>query len=118
MKHTKENEIVADSHRDIAIINEQIIRDKIYEIRGVKVMLDFELAEIYGYETKNFNRQVKNNAERFEGEDFMFQLTREEVDGLVRCKNFTSRTTNLFKGQSGGARYPPFAFTESGIYML
>ena len=91
------------------------IRDKIYEVRGVKVMLDFELAEIYGYSTKNFNRQVKNNLAKFEGEDFMFQLTREEVDGLVRCKNFTSRTTNLFKGQSGGARYLPFAFTESGI---
>ena len=53
-------------------------------------MLDFELAEIYGYETKNFNRQVKNNAEKFEGEDFMFQLTDEEMVELSRCKNFTS----------------------------
>jgi len=49
---------------EIAIIDERTIRDKIYEVRCVKVMLDFELAEIYGYETKNFNRQVKNNAER------------------------------------------------------
>ena len=60
-------------------------------------MLDFELAEIYGYETKNFNRQVKNNAERFEGEDFMFQLTDEEVNNLSRCKNFT-----LNKGSGRG----------------
>ena len=53
---------------EIAIIDERSIRDKIYIVRGVQVMLDFELAEIYGYETKNFNRQVKNNAARFEGD--------------------------------------------------
>ena len=64
----------------IAVVDEDSIRNKIYEVRGVRIMLDFELAEIYGYETKNFNRQVKNNAARFEGEDFMFQLTREEVE--------------------------------------
>ena len=62
---------------------------KIYIIRGQKVMLDFELAEIYVYETKNFNRQVKNSIEKFEGEDFMFQLTTQEVEELSRCKNFT-----------------------------
>lgn len=103
---------------EIAIVDERTIRDKIYEIRGVKVMLDFELAEIYGYETKNFNRQVKNNAERFEGDEFMFRLTREEVDELVRCKNFTSREGNFFRGQSGGSRYLPNAFTEQGVYLL
>ena len=59
----------------IAVINESAIRERIYIVRGVRVMLDFELAEIYGYETKNFNRQVKNNAERFEGDEFMFRLT-------------------------------------------
>lgn len=58
----------------------------IYEIRGHKVMLDVDLAKIYGYETKNFNRQVKNNIEKFPS-DFMFQLTEEEI---LRCKNFTS----------------------------
>ena len=63
---------------EIAIVDERTIRNKIYEVRGVKVMLDFELAEIYGYETKNFNRQVKNNAVRFEGDEFMFRLTKEE----------------------------------------
>ena len=47
-------------------------------------MLDFELAEIYGYETKNFNRQVKNNIEKFEGKDFMFQLTAQEVEELSK----------------------------------
>ena len=95
---------------EIAIIDERTIRDKIYEVRGVKVMLDFELAEIYGYETKNFNRQVKNNAERFEGDEFMFQLTRYEIEELSRCKNFTSSW--------GGSRYLPFAFTEQGLYLL
>lgn len=72
-------------------------------------MLDADLAEIYGYETKNFNRQVKNNIEKFEGEDFMFQLTENEFENL-RCKNFTSSW--------GGSRYLPNAFTEQGIYML
>ena len=72
-------------------------------------MLDADLAEIYGYETKNFNRQGKNNIEKFEGEDFMFQLTENEFENL-RCKNFTSSW--------GGSRYLPNAFTEQGIYML
>ncbi len=100
---------------EIAIIDERTIRDKIYEVRGVKVMLDFELAEIYGYETKNFNRQVKNNAERFEGDEFMFQLTRDEIEELSRCKNFTSIQT---KGVKGGRSYLPYAFTEQGVYLL
>lgn len=83
----------------------------------MKVMLDFELAEIYGYTTKAFNQQVKNNEAKFD-EDFRFRLTREDIDTLMRSKNFTSRNDNLFKGQSGGSRYLPWAFTESGIYML
>lgn len=94
------------------------IRSKIYEIRGEKVMLDFDLAKIYGYETKQFNRQVKNNIDKFEGSDFMFKLTRDEVDDLVRCNFCTSRDMKLFTGQAGGSRYLPYAFTESGIYML
>ena len=67
---------------EIAIVDERTIRDKIYIVRGVKVMLDFELAEIYGYSTRAFNQQVKNNATKFD-EDFRFQLTREELDDLV-----------------------------------
>lgn len=70
------------------IISEENIYEKIYIIRGQKVMLDFELAEIYGYTTKAFNQQVKNNKERFD-EDFRFKLTREEVKNL-RSKNLTS----------------------------
>ena len=102
-------------HTEIAIVDERTLRDKIYTIRGVKVMLDFELAEIYGYETKNFNRQVKNNADRFEGEQFMFHLTDEEVSELSRCKNFT---LNRGTGRGSNIKYNPHAFTEQGIYML
>ena len=109
MNDSKQNEQVT-ANVGIAVIDERSIRDKIYIVRGVKVMLDFELAEIYGYETKNFNRQVKNNAERFEGDQFMFQLTKDEFDMILRCKNFTSSW--------GGTRYLPHAFTEQGIYML
>ena len=67
-----------------------------------------DLAKIYGYSTKDFNRQVKNNIEKFE-QDFMFQLTDEECE-ILRCKNSTSSW--------GGRRYNPYAFTEQGIYML
>ena len=74
---------------EIMEINETTLQSKIYLVRGQKVMLDVDLAEIYGYETKSFNRQVKNNQLKFEGEDFMFQLTDEEVAQLSRCKNFT-----------------------------
>ncbi len=98
-----------EENTEVFVITEHSLQDKIYTIRGQKVMLDFELAEIYGYETKNFNRQVKNNQQKFEGEDFMFQLTKNEWENL-RCKKFTSSW--------GGLRYLPIAFTEQGIYML
>lgn len=97
------------------IVNQASLVNKIYTIRGEKIMLDFELAEIYGYETKNFNRQVKNNIEKFEGEDFMFQLTNEEIKELLRCKNFT---LNRGTGRGSNIKYNPYAFTEQGIYML
>ncbi|MDK9582533.1 ORF6N domain-containing protein [Sneathia vaginalis] len=77
-----------DKKDEIMLVNQESLAEKIYIIRGQKVMLDFELADIYGYETKNFNRQVKNNIEKFEGEDFMFRLTTYEVEELSRCKNF------------------------------
>lgn len=57
-----------DEKNEIMIVDEQSLKDKIYVIRGQQVMLDSDLAEIYGYETKNFNRQVRNNAEKFEGD--------------------------------------------------
>ena len=99
---------------EIVILNETDLRSKIYTIRGVQVMLDFDLAEIYGYETKNFNRQVKNNIEKFDS-DFMFQLNSNEVLELSRC-NFC--TSIQVKGVKGGRSYFPYAFTEQGIYML
>ena len=99
-------------------LNEEYLKNKIYIIRGQKVMLDKDLAEIYGYTTKHFNEQVKNNIRRFEGMDFMFRLTRKEVDKSVRSNISTSRNTTLFKGNNGGARYLPYVFTEQGIYML
>lgn len=94
--------------QEIVLINQDTIKDKIYVIRGQRVMLDVDLAEIYGYTTKRFNEQVKNNLERFD-EDFRFKLTKEEVANL-RSKNSTSSW--------GGSRYLPYAFTEQGIYML
>ncbi len=103
-----------DNPKEIAIVEESTIRNKIYEVRGMKVMLDFELAEIYGYTTKAFNQQVKNNEAKFD-EDFRFKLTREEVEELSRSKNLTSIQT---EGRKGGRAYLPWAFTESGIYML
>ena len=90
-------------------LNNETIKSMIYEIRGQKVMLDFDLAKIYGYETKNFNRQISNNMERFDKE-FRFQISKEEFNIILRCKNFTSSW--------GGIRYLPYAFTEQGIYML
>ena len=82
--------------------------DKIYVIRGLQVMLDFDLAAIYGYSTKRFNEQIKNNIDRFD-ENFRFQLTDSEFKNL-RSKISTSSW--------GGTRYLPYAFTEQGIYML
>ena len=77
-------------NKDLLIHNEDDLRSRIYTIRGVQVMLDFDLAEIYGYETRAFNRQVKNNIRRFDN-DFRFQLTKEEFEGLnLMCKIYTS----------------------------
>jgi len=86
------------------------IQRKIYTIRGHKVMLDFDLAETYGIETKYLKRAVRHNIKRFEGEDFMFETTREE---LSRCKICT-----LNKGRGSNIKYLPFAFTELGVAML
>lgn len=80
-------------------------------------MLDFDLAEIYGYAAKDFNRQVRNNIEKLDG-DFRFQLTRAEFEEIVRCKISASRAASMFADQSGGTRYLPYAFTEQGISML
>ena len=92
------------------------IRDRVYMLRGEQVMIDSDLADIYGYELKAMNQQVKRNLERFP-EDFMFQLTRDEVE-LVKSQIVTSRDNTFFSGQEGGRRKLPYAFTEQGIYML
>ena len=94
---------------ELMIIDPTNIKDKIYEIRGQKVMLDFELADIYGYETKRFNEQVKNNITKFPS-DFMFELNSLEFNQILRSKKSASSW--------GGRRKLPYAFTEQGIYML
>ena len=99
------------TNNEIMIVDENSIKDKIYLIRGQKVMLDSDLAEIYGYETRKLNEQVKTNIERF-GPDFMFQLKKSEWESLLRSKNRTAKTL------SSKRRYLPYAFTEQGIYML
>ncbi len=89
-----------------------VIENKIYEIRGQKVMLDFDLAEMYEVETKYLKRIVRRNMIRFP-EDFLFQLSNEELNSLtikLRCQIGTSN--------KGGLRYAPFAFTEQGVAML
>lgn len=91
----------------IQIPNEQI-RDRILEIRGQKILLDRDLAELYQVETKQLKRQVKRNTERFP-EDFMFELNHDEMEYL-RCQLGTSSW--------GGTRYAPMAFTEQGVAML
>lgn len=107
-ENTKESTKVDETERDIIPVNEETIQNRIYLIRGQKVMLDFELAKIYGYTTTRFNQQVKNNIEKFD-EDFMFQLTKKEYEDLM-SKKLTSNW--------GGRRKLPRAFTEQGIYML
>lgn len=84
------------------------IQNLIYEIRGLKVMLDSDLANLYGVETKSLNRAVKRNIERFPV-NFMFQLTKEEWQNL-RCQNGT------FKNDI--RKYLPYVFTEQGVAML
>ncbi len=82
------NNVPAVAKFEFSLIDENMLKSRIYTIRGVKVMLDADLAEIYGYETRFFNRQVKNNIERF-AEDFRFQLTVDEMQVLM-CKKCTS----------------------------
>ncbi len=86
----------------------EAVREMIFYIRGQKVMIDKDLATLYGVPTKVFNQAVKRNINRFPG-DFMFRLTRDEFDNL-RSQFVTSRW--------GGQRYMPYVFTEQGVAML
>ena len=95
-----------DNETNLKTLENEVL---ICELRGRKVILDYQLANLYGVETKNLKRAVKANMNRFP-EDFMFELTKEEFD-ILRCRNFTS------KGR-GGTRYMPYAFTQEGVAML
>lgn len=123
-------EVKAIAESEFSLIDENMLKSRIYTIRGLKVMLDADLAEIYGYSTKVFNQQVKNNIEKFD-EDFRFQLNSEEIEELSRCKICTlnmvseniessrSKFLTLNKGSRGSnIKYAPYAFTEQGVYML
>ena len=101
---------VATAKPDFSLIDENLLKSRIHTIRGVKVMLDANLAEIYGYSTKRFNEQVKNNIEKFD-EDFRFQLTSEEAVACSRSK----KTALNSGGRGSNIKYNPFAFTEQGI---
>lgn len=90
------------------LVAEQKILNRIYVIRGEKVMIDSDLAEMYGVETKQLKRQVKRNSDRFP-KDFMFELTKKEFE-ILRSQIGTSSW--------GGTRYMPIAFTEQGVAML
>ena len=86
-----------------------VIQNKIYEIRGLRVMLDFDLAALYQVETKRLKEAVRRNIERFEGDEFMFELTDKEYADL---------RSQIATSSWGGRRYQPFAFTELGVAML
>ena len=88
----------------------ELIQNKIHEIRGCKVMLDFDLAELYQVETKRLKEQVRRNMKRFSGDDFMFELTKDELS--------RSQIATLNKSRGGNIKYRPFAFTELGVAML
>ena len=90
-----------------------IIQNKIYQVRGVRVMLDFDLAELYQVETKVLKQTVRRNLDRFP-EDFMFELTEQEHNSLI----ISLRSQIVTSNNKGGRRYMPFAFTEHGVIML
>ena len=89
------------------------IQNKIYQVRGVRVMLDFDLAELYQVETKVLKQTVRRNLDRFP-EDFMFELTEQEHNSLI----ISLRSQTVISNNKGGRRYMPFAFTEHGVIML
>ena len=106
-KQTAEKEVLTSAQTPL-----ENIENLILNIRGKQVMLDRDLARLYGVETKRLNEAVKRNIERFP-EDFMFQLTNEEFENNLRSQIVTSSN-----GKHGGIRYMPYVFTESGVSML
>ncbi|MEJ5993670.1 ORF6N domain-containing protein [Pedobacter sp. Du54] len=99
-----------EDKQSFAILSDDIVVNKIYEIRNMNVMLDSDLAELYGVETKVLNQAVKRNTDRFP-EDFMFPLTENEWESL-RSQIVTSKIGR------GGRTYLPNVFTEHGVLML
>jgi hypothetical protein len=109
---------------EISLINEENIKNKIFTIRGMQVMLDRDLAELYEVETKVFNQAVKRNENRFP-DDFRFQLTNTEKNELVtNCDRFNtqnslrSQSVTLESSRGKHTKYLPYAFTEQGVSML
>ncbi|MBQ9665574.1 MAG: ORF6N domain-containing protein [Bacteroidaceae bacterium] len=112
----------------------QLIQSKIFEIRGQRVMLDRDLAVMYGVETKVLNQAVKRNLKRFAGDDFMFHLTKDETQQSISRSQIVTfetplntgnlngtahlRSQNVTTNKRGGSRYLPYAFTELGVAML
>lgn len=114
----------------------QTIQSKIYEIRGQRVMLDRDLAAMYGVETKRLNEAVRRNMKRFEGDDFMFRLTKDEATQVALGSQFATLETPLYtgnledltrsrsqfatlnNGRGSNIKYLPYAFTELGVAML
>ena len=113
-KSTKEVNKTIEEKEDLMTIEH--IQKKVYMIRGQQVMLDYDLARIYGYDVKRLNEQVKRNINRFP-EDFMFQLSKEEIP-----KDFLKSqiATLNERGNKRGLHFKkmPYAFTEQGVYML
>ena len=110
----KKLEVAICDFKQIDNIN---IESLIRVIRGQQVMLDSDLAEIYGYDKKVFNQQVKNNIEKFDV-DFRFQLDRNEIANLISLYPASDLKSKFLTSSWGGLRKMPFAFTEQGIYML
>nr|WP_290932621.1 ORF6N domain-containing protein [Fibrobacter sp.] len=95
----------APERPQFSLIDEELLKSRIYTIRGLKVMLNADLAEIYGYSTSAFNQHVKNNIEKFD-DDFRFQITPTEFAGLI---------SKFLISSWGVTRKLPYAFTEHGI---
>ncbi|MCA6422203.1 MAG: ORF6N domain-containing protein [Flavobacterium sp.] len=93
------------------------IQDKIYEVNGIKVMLDFDLAELYEVETRVLNQAIKRNIDSFP-EDFMFRLTKEEWEEMTASSMFTLMPSQTVIASKRNKSAPPYAFTEHGVTML
>ncbi len=108
---------------EISVVDQREIENSIFTVKGVQVMLDSDLAELYGVEIKRLNEQVKRNIDRFP-EQFMFQLTESDWDFIKIQNGFYSHASNLrsqiatSSSKHGGRRYLPYAFTEQGVAML